>query len=189
MNLAETESQHMQRAAGANQHRAEHGSARRGRRNALTDPRLVRSTGHVMALDFDPTVVGIASQPFWLSWRDDAGQLSSHAPDFFARRADDTSVVVEMQAGRGLAVSTGAAGGSGRLTPCSARSAISAEAVDSQRGQSAQLRGQRAARIADRHAVERARGHRRPRGGGCRRGLGSAAPSRAVAAAETGENR
>ncbi len=51
---------------------------------------------HVMALDFDPTVVGIASQPFWLSWRDDAGQLSSHAPDFFARRADDTSVVVEM---------------------------------------------------------------------------------------------
>jgi hypothetical protein len=23
---------------------------------------------HVMALDFDPTVVGIASQPFWLSW-------------------------------------------------------------------------------------------------------------------------
>ncbi|WP_426514668.1 TnsA-like heteromeric transposase endonuclease subunit [Dactylosporangium sp. McL0621] len=23
---------------------------------------------HVMALDFDPSVVGIASQPFWLSW-------------------------------------------------------------------------------------------------------------------------
>ena len=85
----------MQRAAGANQHRAEHGSARRGRRNALTDPRLVRSTGHVMALDFDPTVVGIASQPFWLSWRDEAGKLISHAPDFFARRADGTSVVVD----------------------------------------------------------------------------------------------
>jgi hypothetical protein len=32
---------------------------------------------HVMALDFDPTVVGIASQPFWLSWRDDAGKLIS----------------------------------------------------------------------------------------------------------------
>ena len=45
---------------------------------------------HVMALDFDPTVVGIASQPFWLSWRDDAGKLISHAPDFFARRADGT---------------------------------------------------------------------------------------------------
>ena len=62
---------------------------------------------HVMALDFDPTVVGIASQPFWLSWRDEAGKLISHAPDFFARRADGTSVVVEMQAGRGLPVSTG----------------------------------------------------------------------------------
>ena len=36
---------------------------------------------HVMALDFDPTVVGIASQPFWLSWRDEAGKLISHAPD------------------------------------------------------------------------------------------------------------
>ncbi|MEN3320482.1 MAG: hypothetical protein V7643_3884 [Mycobacterium sp.] len=48
-----------------------------------------------MALDFDPTVVGIASQPFWLSWRDDAGKLISHAPDFFARRADGTSVVVD----------------------------------------------------------------------------------------------
>src|SRR6267142_6607645 len=50
---------------------------------------------HVMALDFDPTVVGIASQPFWLSWRDEAGKLISHAPDFFARRADSTSVVVD----------------------------------------------------------------------------------------------
>ncbi len=50
---------------------------------------------HVMALDFDPTVVGIASQPFWLSWRDQAGKLISHAPDFFARRADGTSVVVD----------------------------------------------------------------------------------------------
>ena len=96
MNLAETESQHMQRAAGANQHRAEHGSARRGRRNALTDPRLVRSTGHVMALDFDPTVVGIASQPFWLSLAATRrARRFSHAPDFFARRADGSAVVVD----------------------------------------------------------------------------------------------
>ena len=50
---------------------------------------------NVLALDFDPTVVGIASQPFWLSWRDEAGKLISHAPDFFARRADGTSVVVD----------------------------------------------------------------------------------------------
>ena len=44
---------------------------------------------HVMVLDFDPAVVGIASQPFWLFWADDrGGQGPSHAPDYFARRAD-----------------------------------------------------------------------------------------------------
>ena len=80
MNLAETESQHMQRAAGANQHRAEHGSARRGRRNALTDPRLVRSTGQVLHLDFDPSVVGIASQPLWLHWTDEGGPCFCRTP-------------------------------------------------------------------------------------------------------------
>jgi len=85
----------MQQAAGANQHRAEHGSARRGRRNALTDPRLVRSTGHLLNLDFDPTVVGIASQPFWLHWIDAAGKPDSHAPDFFARRRDGSAMVVD----------------------------------------------------------------------------------------------
>lgn len=97
MNLAETESQHMQRAAGANQHRAEHGSARRGRRNALTDPRLVRSTGHVMALDFDPAVGAIASQPFWLLWpaAEGGGRYRSHAPDYFVRRVDGSAVVVD----------------------------------------------------------------------------------------------
>ena len=42
---------------------------------------------HVMHLDFDPTVVGIASQPFWLHWTDEAGKPVSHAPDFFARRS------------------------------------------------------------------------------------------------------
>ena len=34
----------------------------------------------MLALDFDPTVVGIASRPLWLSWRDEAGKLISHAP-------------------------------------------------------------------------------------------------------------
>ncbi|MER6106283.1 TnsA-like heteromeric transposase endonuclease subunit [Streptomyces sp. NPDC001832] len=29
---------------------------------------------HVMLLDFDPSVVGISSQPFWLFWRSDAGK-------------------------------------------------------------------------------------------------------------------
>ena len=50
---------------------------------------------HVMALDFDAAVVGIASQPFWLRWADERGWRVSHAPDFFARRADGSAVVVD----------------------------------------------------------------------------------------------
>ncbi len=50
---------------------------------------------HVMLLDFDPSVVGISSQPFWLFWRSDAGKSVSHAPDYFARRNDGTAVVVD----------------------------------------------------------------------------------------------
>jgi TnsA-like endonuclease N terminal len=50
---------------------------------------------HVMLLDFDPAVTGIASQPFWLRWPDQTGQPVSHAPDFFARRLDGSAVVVD----------------------------------------------------------------------------------------------
>jgi hypothetical protein len=50
---------------------------------------------HLMALDFEPTVVGIASQPFWPRWADDGGVRVSHAPDFFARRADGSAVVID----------------------------------------------------------------------------------------------
>ena len=50
---------------------------------------------HLMALDFDPSMVGIASQPFWLHWSDVAGKPISHVPDFFARRADGSAVVVD----------------------------------------------------------------------------------------------
>jgi len=49
-----------------------------------------------MLLDHDPAVVGIASQPFWLFWQHD-GKLRSHAPDYFARRADGSAVVVDCQ--------------------------------------------------------------------------------------------
>ena len=54
---------------------------------------------HLLNLDFDPTVVGIASQPFWLHWIDAAGKPDSHAPDFFARRSDGSAVVVDWPAG------------------------------------------------------------------------------------------
>lgn len=50
---------------------------------------------HVMLLDFDPSVVGISSQPFWLFWRSEAGRGVSHAPDLFARRDDGTAVVID----------------------------------------------------------------------------------------------
>ncbi|MEX5712942.1 TnsA-like heteromeric transposase endonuclease subunit [Parafrankia sp. FMc6] len=50
---------------------------------------------HLMLLDFDPMVVGIASQPFWLSWAAPAGDAYRHVPDFFVRRADGSAVVVD----------------------------------------------------------------------------------------------
>jgi hypothetical protein len=49
----------------------------------------------VLHLDFDPSVVGIASQPFWLHWTAEAGKPVSHTPDFFARRTDGSAVVVD----------------------------------------------------------------------------------------------
>lgn len=50
---------------------------------------------HLLALDFDASVVGIASQPFWLHWVDVDGQRLSHVPDYFARRGDGSAVVVD----------------------------------------------------------------------------------------------
>ncbi|APY84499.1 hypothetical protein A7J05_00725 [Streptomyces alfalfae] len=36
---------------------------------------------HVMLLDFDPAVVGISSQPFWLFWSAAKERAVSHTPD------------------------------------------------------------------------------------------------------------
>lgn len=51
----------------------------------------------VMVLDFDPQIVGIASQPFWLHWPAPDGPRR-HLPDYFARRTDGTGVVVDVRA-------------------------------------------------------------------------------------------
>ena len=52
---------------------------------------------HLMLLDFDPAVTAVGSQPFWLHWKD--GRRSrQHAPDFFARLADGTGVVIDVRA-------------------------------------------------------------------------------------------
>ncbi|MGO4649338.1 TnsA-like heteromeric transposase endonuclease subunit [Nocardia sp. 2YAB30] len=51
---------------------------------------------HVMTLDFDPNVVGISSQPFWLFWpHEKPGRFRSHAPDYFARLADGSAMVMD----------------------------------------------------------------------------------------------
>jgi hypothetical protein len=50
-----------------------------------------------MLMDFDPAIKGIASQPFWLHWQDRDGRARRHAPDFFARRADGSGVVVDVR--------------------------------------------------------------------------------------------
>jgi hypothetical protein len=52
---------------------------------------------HVMLLDFERDVVGIASQPFWLCWSDGL-RSRRHAPDYFARQIDGTGVVVDVRA-------------------------------------------------------------------------------------------
>jgi hypothetical protein len=52
---------------------------------------------HVMLLDFDPEVVAIASQPFWLCWRDSTGRSRRHAPDLFARMADGSAAVIDVR--------------------------------------------------------------------------------------------
>ncbi|MEV8638352.1 TnsA-like heteromeric transposase endonuclease subunit [Streptosporangium sp. NPDC051023] len=51
---------------------------------------------HVMALDFDPHVVGISSQPFQLLWHDGV-RKRTHTPDYFARLADGTGLVIDVR--------------------------------------------------------------------------------------------
>jgi hypothetical protein len=55
----------------------------------------------LMALDADSEVVGVAAQPMWLHWADPgSGRALRHAPDFFARRADGTGVVIDVRPGQ-----------------------------------------------------------------------------------------
>ncbi|MFE0732974.1 TnsA-like heteromeric transposase endonuclease subunit [Streptomyces antibioticus] len=52
----------------------------------------------LILMDRDPEVVGIASQPFWLHWRE-GKRLRRHAPDYFVRLADGRGRVVDVRAG------------------------------------------------------------------------------------------
>ena len=49
-----------------------------------------------MTLDFDPEVVAFSAQPFRLSWSAEA-RTRRHVPDFFARSADGTGIVVDVR--------------------------------------------------------------------------------------------
>jgi hypothetical protein len=51
----------------------------------------------LMALDADPEVVSVAAQPMWLRWTAGSGRPVRHAPDYFARRADGTGVVIDVR--------------------------------------------------------------------------------------------
>jgi hypothetical protein len=51
----------------------------------------------VMMLDHSPQVTAFSSQPFWLSWPA-GGKVRRHAPDYFARLADGTGVVIDVRA-------------------------------------------------------------------------------------------
>jgi hypothetical protein len=51
---------------------------------------------HLMLLDRDAAVVGIASQPFWMSWPE-GGRRRRHVPDYFARLADGCGLVVDVR--------------------------------------------------------------------------------------------
>lgn len=52
---------------------------------------------HLMQLDFDTAVVGMASQPLWLRWRQN-DRWRRHAPDYFARLANGGAVVIDVRA-------------------------------------------------------------------------------------------
>ncbi|WP_046496688.1 TnsA-like heteromeric transposase endonuclease subunit [Streptomyces odonnellii] len=64
-------------------------------RKALAcESRLERD--HAMLMDFDPRVTALVSQPYRLFWPGRRGRLG-HVPDFFARLADGTGVVVDVR--------------------------------------------------------------------------------------------
>jgi hypothetical protein len=50
---------------------------------------------HLVALDFDASIVGIVSQPFWLFWTPAAGKRRRHAPDFLVRLAGGAIMVLD----------------------------------------------------------------------------------------------
>jgi hypothetical protein len=57
---------------------------------------------HVMAMDFDPDITGIASQPFWLCWRGEDGSKDPEAlidilvPAYTSRARENVQVAEDL---------------------------------------------------------------------------------------------
>src|SRR5258708_17620366 len=51
----------------------------------------------LMALDADPGVEAVASQPMWLHWVSESGQARRPAPDLFLRRADGAGMLIDVR--------------------------------------------------------------------------------------------
>jgi hypothetical protein len=62
----------------------------------------------LMALDADPAVEAVASQPMWLHWVSESGRARRHAPDFFVRRADGTGVLIDVRPDAGISAADSA---------------------------------------------------------------------------------
>jgi hypothetical protein len=52
---------------------------------------------HLIVLDFDPMVAGVAAQPFSLSFEASDGSRREHVPDFFVRMTTGAVVVVDVR--------------------------------------------------------------------------------------------
>jgi hypothetical protein len=48
-----------------------------------------------MLMDFDPSIIAFACEPFQCHWRDGEGKRRRHVPDWFARMADEKGLVVD----------------------------------------------------------------------------------------------
>lgn len=59
----------------------------------------------LIMLDFDPSVVAVASRPFCLEWTSNSG-AHRRVPDYFARSTDRTAVVIDVRPGSNEARAT-----------------------------------------------------------------------------------
>jgi hypothetical protein len=52
---------------------------------------------HLIAFDFDPEIIGVASQPFGFEFTTSEGLRCAHVPDYFLRSFDGCGIVVDIK--------------------------------------------------------------------------------------------